>query len=1015
MRKFKLKLFIVSLVVSVFHVYGQNSPEVINVSIHSPEANSLLNYIYNPVNYGRGTVDITIPLYEIPLDKNLTLPISLSYSVKDLDPNSQSKYLGLGWRLNAAPSIVREVRGMPDDNSSGTYYVAENENLFGNLSLENWYDRCKRHMAGGYDMEPDVYHYTLLNKSGSFMFKRETRVGNEINYRAITIPYEPIKISANGLYKHGNTSFQIIDENGFKYTFDKTERVADYYDAIWLYNHNDVVSAWKCSKIENSAGQVIAMFNYEDMEMIERKVYTDTYTIEDNPDYYQTSRDDSGSIPELPRASSYHHPRCYVQKWEYKDPNGNLLREEMGFQCTNNYKTLQSIYVFPKRLTSINLNGGSTIYFEGANGHLSTISGANRTIDLVNDSYSDPYLKSLCVDGLFYFFEYDDGSGGYDCFSGYCTSEHSYIEPRVYYKVGSYPVSNTYRYVHASLNLDRESAESGFGYKLKSMTNPTGCVTEFKYERNHYIKDKRQSAFDIYEYEYLKSHRIRASGNYRIRQIDYSDPNLNTRITRVFRYGDERKVGDSLYLHRNEPENGLGIIKRQEGFDSYVFQQKKYTLFQSGSVNSITRLRHINHPLNSMPAFPNNYVAYRRVTEYQVTTNSDGVVIDNGKTVYTYDYPEYSWESPIVSSSPNNNRHFFDQLTDHGYGQLLSKQIYKKENDTYQLISKSDYEYQVFGNNQDVLTAGKLYQEYVLDLNGHRPLRNEFSTTQAILGHNIWDMYKLVSYPIASGTRKLKSETDSIFENGSVLVHQKTYEYDNRTHLYPTKVTEINSDNTIFTKELKYSLDASTVTDQEHLNAKNMMVSKNILMPVLEEKISTNSTRGVSSTTNYNSYKIFNGNRPLPYVSKTLYNNGSVVDQITCNKYDNYGNFIEIVDKSGLKIIYIWGYSGRYLVAEIVNASYSTVMSALGNIPPETLSGSNTPNMSQINALRGKTSLNDAQITTYTHEPYVGITSITDPRGVKTTYSYDDFGRLQNIKDENGNIIESYDYHYRNQ
>jgi len=193
------------------------------------------------------------------------------------------------------------------------------------------------------------------------------------------------------------------------------------------------------------------------------------------------------------------------------------------------------------------------------------------------------------------------------------------------------------------------------------------------------------------------------------------------------------------------------------------------------------------------------------------------------------------------------------------------------------------------------------------------------------------------------------------------------------------------------------------------------MVSKNILMPVLEEKISTNSTRGVSSTTNYNSYKIFNGNRPLPYVSKTLYNNGSVVDQITCNKYDNYGNFIEIVDKSGLKIIYIWGYSGRYLVAEIVNASYSTVMSALGNIPPETLSGSNTPNMSQINALRGKTSLNDAQITTYTHEPYVGITSITDPRGVKTTYSYDDFGRLQNIKDENGNIIESYDYHYRNQ
>ena len=54
------------------------------------------------------------------------------------------------------------------------------------------------------------------------------------------------------------------------------------------------------------------------------------------------------------------------------------------------------------------------------------------------------------------------------------------------------------------------------------------------------------------------------------------------------------------------------------------------------------------------------------------------------------------------------------------------------------------------------------------------------------------------------------------------------------------------------------------------------------------------------------------------------------------------------------------------------------------------------------NSFNGKAVL----ITTYTYKPLVGVTSITDPRGVKTTYNYNDFGRLQNIKDENGNIIE---------
>lgn len=57
----------------------------------------------------------------------------------------------------------------------------------------------------------------------------------------------------------------------------------------------------------------------------------------------------------------------------------------------------------------------------------------------------------------------------------------------------------------------------------------------------------------------------------------------------------------------------------------------------------------------------------------------------------------------------------------------------------------------------------------------------------------------------------------------------------------------------------------------------------------------------------------------------------------------------------------------------------------------------------------------DAQMTTYTYTPLVGITSSTDAKGQTTYYEYDDFQRLKWIKDQEGNILKATDYHYQNQ
>jgi YD repeat-containing protein len=136
-------------------------------------------------------------------------------------------------------------------------------------------------------------------------------------------------------------------------------------------------------------------------------------------------------------------------------------------------------------------------------------------------------------------------------------------------------------------------------------------------------------------------------------------------------------------------------------------------------------------------------------------------------------------------------------------------------------------------------------------------------------------------------------------------------------------------------------------------------------------------------------------------------------------RYDNYGNIRESKSAgSNMPTVYLWGYKSQYPIAKIENATYEQVRTALGysnDNQVETLSNNDTPfsfDWTTINNLR--TQLPNAQVTVYQYKPLAGITLITDPRGVKTTYEYDSFGRLQAIKDTNNKAIESYEYHYKN-
>lgn len=70
--------------------------------------------------------------------------------------------------------------------------------------------------------------------------------------------------------------------------------------------------------------------------------------------------------------------------------------------------------------------------------------------------------------------------------------------------------------------------------------------------------------------------------------------------------------------------------------------------------------------------------------------------------------------------------------------------------------------------------------------------------------------------------------------------------------------------------------------------------------------------------------------------------------------------------------------------------------------------------MRQIfNDLRNRPAMQNVMITSFTHKPLVGITSQTDPTGWVTYYEYDNFGRLKYVKNNEGEYLNKYDYHYK--
>jgi YD repeat-containing protein len=280
---------------------------------------------------------------------------------------------------------------------------------------------------------------------------------------------------------------------------------------------------------------------------------------------------------------------------------------------------------------------------------------------------------------------------------------------------------------------------------------------------------------------------------------------------------------------------------------------------------------------------------------------------------------------------------------------------------------------------------------------------------------NFYNIYLYSSYKLISAWYYMDKKTTEEYFNGNVLKTEENFKYDNPVHAQLTSQSTTNSKGE--TTETKYTY-PDDIAGESLMS--ELIAANRIGTPIITEQynagilFSKNRTAFAKDATTSNLIvpKSLYAAK-FPNILPTILNIGNLEKKITYDQYDDKGNVLQYTPEGGTNVSIIWGYNKTWPIAKIEKAAYSEVSAYVANIQNLSDTGTEVNLIDALNALR--TALPNAMITTYTYQPLIGVSTITDPKQYKITYTYDAFGRLQFVKDAQGNLLSENQYHYKNQ
>lgn len=229
----------------------------------APDASALGKYGDLPVGLFTGTPQISIPLWQIN-EGEVNIPVSLNYHASGIKVGEIASSVGLSWSLNAGGVVTRSVRGKPDESTAG--YLQRDAMLspltvpMQAITSQTLYSKYEAVAYGNIDMEPDIFVFNFLGKTGKFFFDHTGAIHAQ--------PYDNLIIQLAGDF----SSCTITDEIGIKYIFGSGEETTSSTN---LPNDDPqtFISSWYLTNVIYPNGKTVS-FTYSSPVSIAQQQFT---------------------------------------------------------------------------------------------------------------------------------------------------------------------------------------------------------------------------------------------------------------------------------------------------------------------------------------------------------------------------------------------------------------------------------------------------------------------------------------------------------------------------------------------------------------------------------------------------------------------------------------------------------------------------------------------------------------------------------------------------------------------
>lgn len=970
---------------------------------------------YN-VNLFTGRVNYSATISDFKTSK-LNLSVGVNFNSSGIKVQDVDGAVGIGWKLNAGGLITRYIRSLPDESTNGYcganriggdnygYYNSPNMTWINNVMNNN-------NTKTTWDSEPDQFYFSFLGFSGLFVLTPDGVPVLQSSY-GLKVVYSPFN-RTNGRMSGGAEDWIISDMAGNQYYFGDG---AIEYSNVTLHGQANIntftqsyISSWYLSKIVTADNQVIN-FQYQAFSQ-------QSYTNYMNVELTHYNSDGSSNIT------------TYNENVDVSIPTPLLLSKittptvELDFTYTQNlpntpyltevdsYQNGQIEYKYQLNYTAVNYATFTRQQLSNIK-QVSPVTG--NTLTMYRFGYSalyPPERNSVQTD-----------------YWGYWNSNAS--------------TYNIYNYNGCDKTPD---AVKTMACMLTSVTNMYGGVTNFTYEQNDYGNGSSTMLMGGLRIKTVSN----AVNGVNTNTTQYAYKNPNSTVSSGQRYNTDGTYNSQILIFPNITDfsqsmtsmsnlsgvevgyswvtvtqaDGSSIRRHFSNFSDYPETNHEY-LFNN--VNSSTQtdpyapggdIYVLNYPKTSK--------AFACGKELSVE-NFDSYGNNTSKTTYNY-----TLSAPINDVIWLKIYPFYPVV--YGYLGVQPSQY---------SIQKADF------STQDLLLTSKTE---LANFFANGSLSGSTTTTEAY------------SYTTYANNNFLASKTRTL-SNGNTEKITYRYPFNVLTSIPSTATTGlpmsyltlnnfISQPVEIVKSVVNGSSGTETVLSVDL--TRYTATSYGLVKPSTQYRLKTS---GLLKS-NYISYSVTPGSS---YESETVDNTN--LEQVTLfTQYDANGNLTESVNPytANSQTARLWGYGKNYLIAEAKNAKSNeiyydsfeestatgVVSSSLAHTGTHYYLGNNLTigwavpdsksyaisywyisngvwKYSGVQPYTGSSMTlttgtgyddiciypSDALLQGYTYEPLVGLTSSEDSKGQTTSYQFDDFKRLINILDLNGNIVKNYNYY----